>query len=118
MKNVIVSIAPAVAVTADGNGAAVDVTNYIGKALLHLDASATAGADNTLDVKLQHSADGTSWADAGVAFAQVTNAAASLQTVEVDVDRFKKYVRAVDDVAGTTPSVVRSVVMVAKPRTS
>lgn len=119
MKNVIVSIAPSAEVTATGNGAAVDVTPYIGKGLLHLDSSATDAAGKTLNVKIQHSADGTTnWTDTGIAFDQVDDTAASRQTIEVDVDGFKAYIRAVDTMAGATPTVIRSVVLVAKPRAS
>jgi len=111
----IVPVAGAAEITASGNGPAVDVIHYSGEARLVLNASATGAADNTLDVKIQHSDDGESgWVDSGVAFEQVGNAGPSHQVIGLNVDRFKRFIRAVDTLAGTTPSVVRSVELVAK----
>lgn len=97
-------------VTANGNGAAVDVSQYHSIVLLHAVAAITAG-ENT--IKLQHSDDGsTGWADvANGAFAQLT-ATNKEATLKFNSDRFKKFVRVVDTVSGTTPSGVRSVVLV------
>lgn len=113
----IIALAAALRVTADANRAGVDLLNYSGHGFLRLNASATEAADNTLNVKLQHSSDdgaADAWADAGIAFAAVTNAAASAQTVEIDIDGLKRYVRVVDDVAGTSPACTRSVDLYAK----
>jgi hypothetical protein len=113
--NTTIKLATAARITANANGAGVDVSGLTGKCLLVLNASATEAADNTLDVKIQHSDDNATWSDSGAVFNQVTNAAGgSFQTITMDVDGFKKYVRAVDTVAGTTPAVTRSVMMVAK----
>lgn len=101
-------------ITADGNGAAVDVGRLHGKALLVIQASATEESDDTFTGKLQTSADGsTNWTDvAGASATSVTNAAASHQTKEIDADGLAQYVRWVDDVGGTTPAVTRAVVIV------
>jgi len=45
-------------VTADGNSAGVDVSNYNGEILVGLQALQTLGTNPTLAVKLQHAADG------------------------------------------------------------
>jgi len=111
----VLALAAAARITATGNGSAVDVRPYKGHALLVLNSSATEASDNTLNVKVQHSADGsTGWTDTGVAFAQVGNAAASAQVVEVNVDRFKRYIRVVSTLAGTTPAATRSVELIAQ----
>lgn len=111
-----IALAAASRVTATGNGAAVDVSRFTGLSKLVLDASATEAADNTADVKLQHSADGaTDWADLDLAvFEQVDNSGASLQELHLNADSLKKFVRVVDTMAGTDPAVVRSVTMIGK----
>jgi hypothetical protein len=110
----LVSLAVALRVTADANRASVDVKPFSGECVLCLDSSATEAADNTLNVKVQHSDDNVTFVDSGVAFAQVTNAGASFQQIRMNVDKFKRYIRVVDDVAGTSPAVTRSVTMLAK----
>ena len=96
-----IALAAASRVTATGNGAAVDVSRFTGLSKLVLDASATEAADNTADVKLQHSADGaTDWADLDLAvFEQVDNSGASLQELHLNADSLKKFVRVVDTMA-------------------
>lgn len=110
-----ISLRNAAAISATDNGAGVDVSAFTGNGYVVLNSSATGGADNTSNVKLQHSNDNGAtdpWADTGVAFAQVTNAAASFQALLVSLDQFKKYVRVVNTLAGTTPTVTASVSMV------
>lgn len=117
LKNInVASLAAVATVTENGNGAAFDLRAYDGDIRLVLDSTATGGADETLDVKIQHSADNSTWADSGIAFAQVTNAAASYQVLAVNADKFKRYIRAVDTVAGTTPTATRAVSLVGKRR--
>lgn len=101
------------AISATDTGPAVDVSKFTGNGYIILTSSATGGAGQTSDVKLQHSDDGsTNWADTGVSFAQVTNAAASFQPLYVSLDQFKKYVRVVNTLAGSSPTVTASVVVV------
>ncbi|HKY46142.1 MAG TPA: hypothetical protein VJM50_23830 [Pyrinomonadaceae bacterium] len=109
----IVALATPEAVTATSNEGAVLVNKYSGEARLTLSSSG-GGASTTMDVKIQHSDDGsTGWTDSGVAFQRVENTAYT-QSIGVNVDRFKKYIRVAQTVAGTTPSFVRSVLLVAK----
>ena len=109
------NLAASARLTATGNGAAVNIQALTGAAILVLNASATEGAGMTLDTKIQHSDDGsTNWTDSGVAFAQVTNAAASFQQLTVSADQFKKFVRVVDTLAGSSPAVTRSVSIIGK----
>lgn len=110
----VLKLAAAAAVTATGNGSAVDLLAYDGNMTLTLNSAAGNNANVTLDVKIQHSSDNSNWSDSGVAFTQVTNAAASFQNLYVTCEQFKRYIRVVDTVAGTSPSVARSVTAVAK----
>lgn len=95
-------------ITATTNGPAIDLLPFDGQAMVHLNSGATEGAGQTLDVKIQHSADGaTGWTDAvslpsglPLAFAQVTNAAASAQTIEFNTTDTHRYIRAVQTFAG------------------
>lgn len=107
----ITSLSAVLAVTATGNGAAVNVGDYQGVALLHLNAG--AGDAGTTTVKLQHSEDGTTnWADVpGAAFAAV-GTTASAQTLKLNADVFRKFVRVVDTLAGGASEISRSVVLV------
>ncbi|MDZ7804331.1 hypothetical protein [Thiohalophilus sp.] len=98
--------------TANGNGDAIDIRDFYSHAQITLNSSAGGGADHTLDVKLQESDDGsTGWADiAGAAFTQVTNAAAAFETLTLDLDKRKRYIRPVDTVAGTSPEFSRGII--------
>lgn len=110
-----ISLAPAASLTATATGAAVDIKNVSGHALLVLNSSATNTAGNTSVTKIQHSADGsTGWTDSGVALTAVTSAGASNQSMEIDMDQFKRFIRVVDTLAGTTPAVTRSVQLIAR----
>jgi hypothetical protein len=109
-----VCLQPAVALTASNNGAGVDVSAFEGNGYVTLNSSATGGAGMTSDVKLQHSADNGStdaWTDTGVTFSQVTSAGASFQSQFLPLDQFKKYVRVVNTLGGTTPTVTFGVQM-------
>lgn len=96
-------------VAANGNGAAVNVGNYHGLCLIHLNAIGTAG---TTTVSLEHSDDGaTGWvAVPNTTFAAV-GVASSAQTLTFNADRFKKFVR-VKDVSAGTGSAIRTVTLV------
>jgi hypothetical protein len=106
----IAALAASVRLSATTSSAAVDIRDFHGQAKLVLNASATEAADNTADVKLQHcDTAGGAYTDAGVAFAQVTNASASFQVVDLNVDRLKRYVKVVSTLAGTAPKVTLGV---------
>ena len=88
-------------------GTGIDVLDYEGVTLAVLNASAGTGTTPTLDVKLQHSDDDSTYADVtGAAFTQVTDAAetAGVQVLKVNVSDLKRYVRVIGTIAGTTPS--------------
>jgi hypothetical protein len=88
-------------------GTGIDVLAYEGVALVVLNASAGTGTNPTLDVKLQHSDDDSTYADVtGGTFTQVTDVAGSagVQVKRINVSDLKRYVRVIGTIAGTTPS--------------
>ena len=88
-------------------GTGIDVLDYEGVALAVLNASEGTGTTPTLDVKLQHSDDDSTYADVtSGAFTQVTDVAgtAGVQILKVNVSDLKRYVRVIGTIAGTTPS--------------
>lgn len=114
MRGVSVTVlAVAASITATGNGTAVDVGAYQGLCQLHLNAGPTNAGTDT--IKLQHSEDGsTNWADVdGAAFAAVTTSA-SAQTLTINSDKLRKFVRVVDTLAGGATAVVRGVTLVGR----
>lgn len=90
--------------TASANGTGLDVRPYIGNLTAILDCSAaSAGSSPTADFKIQDSADNSTFADVtGLAFTQVTDAAASLQTLNIDQRAVRRYIRAVFTIGGTS----------------
>ena len=82
------------------NGTSLDLQLYEGPVLLVLDSAASA-ATGTLDLKLQDSADNSTFADVtvgnvvGGAFTQVTSAGASVQSRYIDKNLVNRYVRLV-----------------------
>lgn len=108
-NSTLIALFPTAARTASADGSGVDIRDYVGKLKIILDAAAGTGTTPTLDVKLQESADNTTFNDiAGAVFTQVITAA-SLQSIGVSVDPAKRYIRAVATIAGGTPSFSFSV---------
>jgi hypothetical protein len=84
------------------NGTGVDIRNYQGFIKVHLNAA--TGGTGTLDVKIQDSADNSSFADvSGYSFTQVTTTGGN-QSIGVDARLCRRYIRAVSTV-GTGPQV-------------
>lgn len=102
-------------VTANGNVTGVDVSKFESIALISAIAEPTAG---TLSIKLQDSDDNTNFTDVPGMVFQTLNTTTKTSTLKVNSDRFKKYVRVVDTVGGTTPSATRTVIMVGVPKES
>lgn len=100
------SVAVSQRLTANSNTTGVDLSRFKGGMLFSLNASATAGAGQTADFKLQHSdTQGGTYTDTGLAFAQVTNAGASQQQVMASPRSLKKFVRVAATLGGTSPVV-------------
>lgn len=99
-----VNLLPTAARTTTANGTGVDMQARRGTALVVLDSAAGSGTTPTLDLKLQDSADNSTFADiAGATFTQVAGVA-SRQSIVVNVDGTARYWRAVSTIAGDTPS--------------
>ena len=117
MRNTTIALMAPAAITATTTAAAVDVSALHGLADVILNTGVTGGADEVADVKLTHCAtSGGTYTDvANGAFAQVTYAGgASCQTLVVDADSLKKYVKVVATLDGTTPAVTLGVTISAK----
>lgn len=102
-----VELAPAASRTSTLTGTGIDVLEYEGVALVLLNASAGTGTSPTLDVKLQHSDDDSTYEDVNSStFSQVTDAAetAGVKVMKLNVSDLKRYLRVVGTIAGTTPS--------------
>lgn len=98
--------------TASENGASTDMQQYVGDVKVILSSSAGGGTAPTLDVKLQDSDDGTTFADiSGAAFTQVT-ASASTQAITLNIDAVKRYIRGVTTITGTSPTFDMALVAV------
>lgn len=102
-----VELAPAASRTSTLTGTGIDVLEYEGVALVLLNTSVGTGTNPTLDVKLQHSDDDSTYEDVtSGTFTQVTNAAetAGVKVMKLNVSDLKRYLRVVGTIAGTTPS--------------
>lgn len=118
MQNVTDETKPSVSLrpqdlTGNINGLGVDTAGFSSLAA-HLETGAVSGTSPTLDVKLQDSADNSSFADvAGATFTQVITADDSqelaLENLNTEIRRF---VRLVATVGGGTPSFITSGVIV------
>lgn len=96
----------AVTATATATGTGVDTLGY-NSAAVALEVGVVSGTSPTLDVKIQDSADNSTFADVtGLTFTQVT-ATGNSQILRVDglnTSTRRRYLRAVGTIAGTTPS--------------
>lgn len=107
-----IAVAVAATITASGNGAAVNVGDYQGIGLLVLNAGACNAGTNT--IKLQHSDDGsTNWTDVPNAAFAAVGVTASEQTIKLNTDALKKFVRVVDTLV-TATSAPRSVTLIGR----
>jgi len=110
------TLLPAADVTATGNGTGVDISGFVGTPEIIFDSGLGTGTTPTLDVKLQDSADNSTFADiTGKVFTQVTGAAGNgQQTMSFDTRSTRRYIRLVKTVAGTTPSFPCSAALVGR----
>lgn len=111
MKAAITSIAALAALTNTGNGASVDVSEYIGKADLILSHTTPGGTSPTWDFVLETSEDGSTWVPAHT-FPQRTNAtAAGILIAEIDADGLRKFARLSRTAGGTSPTITAGLVI-------
>lgn len=102
----VLDLIPSASIVATGNGTGVDIIQFTGQIAIVLDCgAATAGSSPTMDIKIQDSADNSSFADLSPAFAftQVTNAASVQKKVlSKDAAVVRRYIRAVKTIGGTS----------------
>lgn len=106
-----IEILPALARTANATSTGVDMwaSNRARGAVVMLSIGAATGTTPTLDVKMQHSDNNSTFTDiSGAAFAQKTAAGFA----ELDIKNTKRYIRAIGTVGGTTPNFTYSVTAV------
>lgn len=93
---------PAQSLSASNNGTGVDLQQYVGNPVVILNVGTQTGTSPTMDVKLQDSADNSSFADVtGYAFSQKTGT--GTDTLSVDTRAFRRYIRTVCTLGGTSP---------------
>ncbi len=104
------SIRPQTA-TSTATGTGVDTKGY-NSAMAVLEVGAVSGTSPTLNVKIQDSADNSTFADvSGLTLTQVT-AANNSQVLRIDglnTSTLRRYLRAVGTIGGTSPSFAFSV---------
>ena len=106
----VLSFAPNDVVAADSNETGVDLQDYEGDITLILDAEA-GGSGVTYAVKVQDSADNSSWADVtDAAFTTTTANTALVESLVVNTDEIRRYARVAIDVTGSSPAGAVSVV--------
>ena len=106
----VLSFAPNDVVAATGNQTGVDLQDYEGDISLILDAEA-GGSGVTYAVKVQDSDDNSTFGDvSGLAFTTTTANTALTETLRINSDEVKRYIRAVITVAGGTGAGALSVV--------
>ena len=100
-------------VTATATSSAIDLKEFDGDVLLVLNCAAGTGSSPTLDIKVQDSDEtGGTYADlSGATFTQVTDSA-SLQTLEVNKDECKRFIKIVQTVGGSSPVFVYGISLV------
>lgn len=104
--------------TATANGTGVDLKNaYQGLAAVILANNTTSGTSPTMDVKIQDSADNSTYADVtGYTFTQVTAALTNPSVLTIDIRNLRRYARAVVTMGGTSPSFLCSVTLLVSPQ--
>ena len=100
-------------VTATATSGAIDLKEFDGDVLLVLNCAAGTGSSPTLDIKVQDSDEtGGTYGDlSGATFTQVTDAA-SVQTLEVNKDECKRFIKIVQTVGGSSPVFVYGISLV------
>ena len=101
-------------VTATATSGAIDLKEFDGDVLLVLNCAAGTGSSPTLDIKVQDSDEtGGTYGDlSGATFTQVTDSA-SVQTLEVNKDECKRFIKIVQTVGGSSPVFVYGISLIA-----
>jgi hypothetical protein len=99
------------------NGVSIDRTGFASCVVVHACAAVTgAPTSQAIDLKLQDSADGTTFTDVvGFALTQKTSAVADIRELDLNLAGARQFVRLVETVAfvgGATPAVVSAPVLI------
>ena len=107
----LVSLMPTDSRTATFTGSGIDMRDYTGQIVIIEDTeAATAGTAPTWNIKIQDSADDSTFADVtGATFAEVT-ATASQTKIGIVVDDVARYIRVVATLGGTSSPAFTSAV--------
>ncbi len=110
---------PAAVTATAALGSSVDLLGYQGKVKICLAIGAITGTTPTLDIKVQDSADNSTFADLAspVAFGQKTNQTNSVDSVAIDTRACRRYVKLYATAGGTTPSFTLSAVAIGQKQT-
>ena len=98
------------AVTSTATSSSIDLLEYDGDVMLILDSAAGGGSSPTLDIKLTESdATGGTYTDlSGATFTQVVDAA-SMQTLAINKDSSKRFIRIMQTIGGSSPTFTFSI---------
>lgn len=112
------NVAAVAALSATGDGSAVNVGEFHGKARAVLMHSAAGGTTPTWDFRVEHSENGsTGWATLAT-FSQIVAAtAAGVQAIELDMDRARGFVRLSRTAGGTSPTITAGLAIVGTRQT-
>ena len=109
-KMTVVAGVATAAVTSTATSSAIDLLEYDGDVLLILDSAAGGGSSPTLDIKLTEcDTTGGTYTDlSGATFTQVVDAA-SMQTLAINKDSSKRFIRIVQTIGGSSPTFTFSI---------
>ena len=108
-KGTAVDILPNDVLASTANGSGVDLQGYEGDAAFIFSAEA-AGSGVTIAMKIQESADNSSWSDADSGGFTTTAAnTAAFEQIALNISDLKRYVRAAGTVAGGTSTAAVNV---------
>ena len=115
-KGTAVDILPNDVLASTGNGSGVDLQGYEGDAAFIFSAEA-GGSGVTYAMKIQESADNSSWSDVTDGGFTTTSAnTAAFEQIALNVSDLKRYVRAASTVAGGTGTGALTVVAYASKK--
>lgn len=99
----VLDLLPVADVVATGNGTGVDMQLYAGQIAIVLDSKNIAGTLPTMALKIQDSADNSTFADVSpsLAFAGLTTVA-SVQKIVANKDNLRRYIRVVKTIGGSS----------------
>lgn len=115
MRNTTITLLAPAELSATTTGGAVNLAAFHGLVDIILASSETGASGQTAVVTIEHSdKSDTGFTSAGVTFATVDHTASSTQTVMINIDQVKQYVRAKVTLAGATPTVTCAVLVSGK----